>query len=162
MDRTYHCSKPQPTTELNAYAINTNTPFLFQLLSSAAIPTKIFLWPKSWLSCVVVVRSKPLIPAARSDSHPKSRLPLSQRYISICQGIAGLRNRKYPTPLNLPTLKTYNGTTDPDSHINTYEWTMRSLKLDERFWCTYFPTTLDGNADTWFKTLRPGIISNFA
>ncbi|KAL7614932.1 hypothetical protein Lser_V15G07570 [Lactuca serriola] len=38
---------------------------------------------------------------------------------------------------------------------------MTSLKLDERFWCTYFPTTLNGSADTWFKTLRPGSIYNF-
>ncbi|KAL7603323.1 hypothetical protein Lser_V15G16837 [Lactuca serriola] len=38
---------------------------------------------------------------------------------------------------------------------------MTLLKLDERFWCTYFPTTLDGNAGTWFKTLRSGTINNF-
>ncbi|KAL7586215.1 hypothetical protein Lser_V15G40952 [Lactuca serriola] len=30
------------------------------------------------------------------------------------------------------------------------------------FWCTYFPTTLDGNGGTWFKTLQLGSISNFA
>ncbi|XP_023771606.1 uncharacterized protein LOC111920247 [Lactuca sativa] len=39
---------------------------------------------------------------------------------------------------------------------------MTSLKVDERFWCTYFPTTLDGNAGTCLKTLGPGIISNFS
>ncbi|KAL7613291.1 hypothetical protein Lser_V15G09109 [Lactuca serriola] len=39
---------------------------------------------------------------------------------------------------------------------------MTSLKLDERLWCTYSPMTLNGNADTWFKTLHPGSISNFA
>ena len=61
----------------------------------------------------------------------------------------------------LPNLKTYNGTTDPDNHIDTYEWTMTLLKLDERFWCKYFPTTLDGNAGTWFKTLCSGSIYNF-
>ncbi|KAL7603871.1 hypothetical protein Lser_V15G20002 [Lactuca serriola] len=38
---------------------------------------------------------------------------------------------------------------------------MTSLKLNERYWCTYFLTTLDGNAGTWFKTLHPGNISNF-
>ncbi|KAL7593465.1 hypothetical protein Lser_V15G35586 [Lactuca serriola] len=37
-----------------------------------------------------------------------------------------------------------------------------SLKLNEKFWCTYFPTTLEGNASMWFKTLQPGSISNFA
>ncbi|XP_052621375.1 uncharacterized protein LOC128127078 [Lactuca sativa] len=39
---------------------------------------------------------------------------------------------------------------------------MTSLKLNEKFWCTYFPTTLEGNAGTWFKTLQSGNISNFA
>ncbi|XP_052626823.1 uncharacterized protein LOC128133427 [Lactuca sativa] len=73
-----------------------------------------------------------------------------------------LLDYEIPNTAKLPTLKTYNGTTDPDSHIDTYEWTMTSLKLNEKFWCTYFPTTLDGNADTWFKTLQPGGISNFA
>lgn len=66
-----------------------------------------------------------------------------------------------PNTAKLPNLKTYNGTTDPDIHIDTYEWTMTSLKLDERFRCTYFPTTLDGNAGTWFNTLCPGSIFNF-
>lgn len=62
--------------------------------------------------------------------------------------------------MKLPNLKTYNGTTDPDSHIETYEWMMTSLKLDKHFWCTYFPITLDVNAGTWFKMLRPGNIYN--
>ncbi|KAI3739503.1 hypothetical protein L2E82_29910 [Cichorium intybus] len=38
---------------------------------------------------------------------------------------------------------------------------MQSLKLDERFWCTHFPTTLDGNAGAWFKSLAPSSIRNF-
>ncbi|XP_023744616.1 uncharacterized protein LOC111892806 [Lactuca sativa] len=39
---------------------------------------------------------------------------------------------------------------------------MTSLKLNEKFWCTYFLTTLEGNVGTWFKTLQSGSISNFA
>nr|KAJ0215274.1 hypothetical protein LSAT_V11C300149320 [Lactuca sativa] len=38
-----------------------------------------------------------------------------------------------PNTAKLPHLKTYNGTADPDSHIDTYERTITSLKLDERF-----------------------------
>nr|KAJ0199675.1 hypothetical protein LSAT_V11C600301860 [Lactuca sativa] len=73
-----------------------------------------------------------------------------------------LLDYEIPNTTKLPALKTYNGTTDPDSHIDTYEWTMTSLKLNEKFWCTYFLTTLDGNAGTWFKKLQPGSILNFA
>ena len=35
-------------------------------------------------------------------------------------------------------------------------------QLDERFWFTYFPTTLDGKTGTWFKTVRPGSFYNFS
>lgn len=38
---------------------------------------------------------------------------------------------------------------------------MQSLKLDTRFWCTHFPTTLDGNAGVWFKNLAPNSIQSF-
>nr|KAJ0225988.1 hypothetical protein LSAT_V11C100021420 [Lactuca sativa] len=76
--------------------------------------------------------------------------------------IKELLEYEIPNTVKLPHLKTYYGTTNPDSHTNTYKWTMTSLKLDERFWFTYFHTTLDGNAGTWFKTLLPGSISNFS
>lgn len=66
-----------------------------------------------------------------------------------------------PNIAKLPHLKTYNGTTDLDNHIDMYEWTMTSLKLDKHFWCMYFHTTLDVNACTWLKTLCPGNIYNF-
>lgn len=72
-----------------------------------------------------------------------------------------LLDYEIPNIAKLPHLKTYNETIDPDNHIDTYEWTITSLKLDERFWCTYFPTTLDGNTETWFKTLRPRSIYHF-
>nr|KAJ0192252.1 hypothetical protein LSAT_V11C800435290 [Lactuca sativa] len=67
-----------------------------------------------------------------------------------------------PNTTKLPHLKTNNGTTELDSHIDMYEWTMTSLKLDGQFWSTYFPTTLESNAGTWFKTLSAGSISNFS
>ena len=67
-----------------------------------------------------------------------------------------------PNLSKLPHVPRYDGTTDPDDHIDTYEWMMASLKIDERFQCTYFPVTLTGNAGTWFKTLPQGCIRNFA
>lgn len=39
----------------------------------------------------------------------------------------------------IPNSPKYNGTTDPDNHINNYEWTMKSLNMDRLFTCTYFP-----------------------
>ena len=66
-----------------------------------------------------------------------------------------------PHTTMIPYMPKYDGTTDPDDHIDNYEWTMTSLKMDRRFTCTYFPNTLTGNAGKWFKSLRPDSISNF-
>ena len=73
-----------------------------------------------------------------------------------------LHEYEMPATAKLPHLKVYDGTTCPDSHIDMYKWQMQSLKLDKRFWCTHFPTTLDGNAGLWFKSLAPRSIRNFA
>ena len=73
-----------------------------------------------------------------------------------------LHDYEMPTTAKLPHLKVYDGTTCPDSHIDAYKWQMQSLRLDKRFWCTHFPTTLDGNAGLWFKSLAPRSIRNFA
>lgn len=52
--------------------------------------------------------------------------------------------------LNIPK---YDGTTDLDEHIDTYEWTMTLLRMDKYFVCIYFPVTLSANAGKWFKAL---------
>ena len=66
-----------------------------------------------------------------------------------------LHEYEMPSTTKLPHLKVYDGTTCPDSHIDMYKWKMQSLRLDKRFWCTHFPTTLDDNAGLWFKSLAP-------
>ena len=73
-----------------------------------------------------------------------------------------LHEYEMPATAKLPHLKVYDGTTCPDSHIDMYKWQMQSLRLDKRFWCTHFPTTLDGNAGLWFKSLAPRSIRSFA
>lgn len=60
----------------------------------------------------------------------------------------------------IPNIPNYDGTTDPNEHIDTYEWKMMSLRMDKGFTCTYFPVTLSENAGKWFNALRPGIISS--
>lgn len=60
--------------------------------------------------------------------------------------------------LNIPK---YDDTIDLDEHIDTYEWTMTSLRMDK--WCTYtyFPSILSRNTGKWFEALRPADISSF-
>lgn len=47
----------------------------------------------------------------------------------------------------------YDGITDPDKYINTYEWIVTSLRMDKQLICTYFPVILSRNARKWFKAL---------
>ncbi|KAL7602771.1 hypothetical protein Lser_V15G16809 [Lactuca serriola] len=61
----------------------------------------------------------------------------------------------------IPNIPKYDGKTDPDEHVGTYEWTMTSLWMDKRLTCTNFLVMLSGNASKWFKELRPGSFSNF-
>nr|KAJ0221695.1 hypothetical protein LSAT_V11C200051480 [Lactuca sativa] len=46
--------------------------------------------------------------------------------------VKDLLEYEMPNTTKLPHFKTYDGTTDLDSHIGTYEWTMTSLKQDKR------------------------------
>ncbi|KAL4579414.1 hypothetical protein LXL04_015560 [Taraxacum kok-saghyz] len=39
-------------------------------------------------------------------------------------------------PAMIPNVRKYNRTTDHDNHVDTYEWTMISLCMDEMFTCT--------------------------
>ncbi|CAI9283499.1 unnamed protein product [Lactuca saligna] len=66
-----------------------------------------------------------------------------------------------PHSAMIQNIPKYDGTTDPDEHMDTYEWIMTPFRMDKRFTCTYFPVTLSGNASKWFKTLHPGSISSF-
>nr|KAJ0185445.1 hypothetical protein LSAT_V11C900463730 [Lactuca sativa] len=68
---------------------------------------------------------------------------------------------KIPHSSMIPNIPKYNGMTYPDEHIDTYEWTITSLRMDKRFTGTYFSIMLSGNASKWFKALCPGSISSF-
>ncbi|XP_010686878.1 uncharacterized protein LOC104901032 [Beta vulgaris subsp. vulgaris] len=56
----------------------------------------------------------------------------------------------------------YDGTSDPDDHVTTYGGKMLLYTQVDSIWCKVFPSTLTGITQTWFKSLRPGIISSFS
>ncbi|XP_021754446.1 uncharacterized protein LOC110719775 [Chenopodium quinoa] len=51
--------------------------------------------------------------------------------------------------VKLPVHVTYDGTSDPEDHIASYEGHMYLNPRSEATWCKYFPTTLKGVAQTW-------------
>ncbi|GKV48140.1 hypothetical protein SLEP1_g54971 [Rubroshorea leprosula] len=54
----------------------------------------------------------------------------------------------YPAGFKIPQLETYDGTKDPDDHLNALI-------------CKIFPSTLRGNAQTWYYSLPPRSISSY-
>ena len=52
---------------------------------------------------------------------------------------------KIPHSTMLQNIPKYDRRTDPKEHIDTYEWKMTSLRVDNRFTCTDIPVMQLGN-----------------
>ena len=55
----------------------------------------------------------------------------------------------------------YDGTTDPDEHMDAYTMHMSLYTLDNGVLCRVFPTSLKGEALSWFTKLPPNSIDYF-
>ncbi|XP_010468710.1 PREDICTED: uncharacterized protein LOC104748823 [Camelina sativa] len=71
-----------------------------------------------------------------------------------------------PRNFSLPTMKMYDGTTDPDNHIAQYKKRMFKTAIQkecrEATMCKGFGSTLTGAALQWFINLPNGSINSFA
>ncbi|XP_058777898.1 uncharacterized protein LOC131652136 [Vicia villosa] len=61
-----------------------------------------------------------------------------------------------------PTLDLYDGTTDPDDHIQSIEAVMDYHVVRGSIKCRIFPTTLRKGAMTWYKNLPPNSIHSWS
>lgn len=55
----------------------------------------------------------------------------------------------------------YDGTKDPVDHLKGFQQQMITETNDEKLFCKFFPSSLVGEARTWFRDLKPGSISSF-
>ncbi|KAJ0847567.1 putative retrotransposon gag domain, aspartic peptidase domain superfamily [Helianthus annuus] len=73
---------------------------------------------------------------------------------------------KVPKRFHIPTMKLYDGTTDPEEHIAQYRERMEinpiPEKLKEACLCKGFGSTLTGSALKWLLSLPPYSITSFA
>ena len=60
-----------------------------------------------------------------------------------------------------PTLDRYDGTSDPDEHINAYVAQLSIYTTDTHVYCKVFPASLRGVALSWFTQLPPKSIDSF-
>ena len=71
-----------------------------------------------------------------------------------------------PKRFHIPTMKLYDGTTDPEEHIAQYRERMEINPIPERLkeacLCKGFGSTLTGSALKWLLSLPPYSITSFA
>ncbi|GAU51840.1 hypothetical protein TSUD_416230, partial [Trifolium subterraneum] len=88
-------------------------------------------------------------PGSGDERH---RGPLSRRIMDI------------PLPRGLekpPTLDKYDGTTDPDEHVQSVETALDYRNLRGSIKCKLFPLSLIRGASTWWRNLPPGSIDSW-
>ncbi|GKV27839.1 hypothetical protein SLEP1_g36962 [Rubroshorea leprosula] len=67
----------------------------------------------------------------------------------------------YPVGFRIPQLETYDGTKDPDDHLHAFYSCMQAQNASDALMCKIFPSTLRGNARTWYYSLPPRSISSY-
>ncbi|GKV47960.1 hypothetical protein SLEP1_g54808 [Rubroshorea leprosula] len=67
----------------------------------------------------------------------------------------------YPTGFKIPQLETYDGTKDPDDHLYAFYSCMQAQNASDALMCKIFPSTLRGNARTWYYSLPLKSISSY-
>ncbi|KDP38791.1 hypothetical protein JCGZ_05127 [Jatropha curcas] len=89
------------------------------------------------------VQSTPLTFGLRNDS------PLTLDIMSV----------HFPYKFKMLSVKIYDGTTDPRSHLANFRTVMHIQMIVDALLCRAFPITL---TQQWFQMLRIGTIGNFA
>ncbi|GKV49566.1 hypothetical protein SLEP1_g56308 [Rubroshorea leprosula] len=67
----------------------------------------------------------------------------------------------YPVGFKIPQLETYDGMKDPDDHLHAFYSCMQAQNASDALMCKIFPSTLRGNARTWYYSLPPRSISSY-
>ena len=72
-----------------------------------------------------------------------------------------ITNTPFPPGFKVPHLSTYDGTTNPMSHISTFNVMMRASNVNSEIRCMLFPKTLTGPAKSWFDKFQRHSITSW-
>ncbi|XP_022159109.1 uncharacterized protein LOC111025548 [Momordica charantia] len=72
-----------------------------------------------------------------------------------------IMREKVPPKFKLPTVKPFDGMTEPVDHLDAYREWMDIYGVSDAIRCRVFSTTLNGSARIWFRQLKRGSISSF-
>ncbi|GKV14217.1 hypothetical protein SLEP1_g25120 [Rubroshorea leprosula] len=98
--------------------------------------------------------SQPLGRAPQQNPEPVQHPPA----LSESQGQSHIAPAQPPLP---DDLETYDGTKDPDDHLHAFYSCMQAQNASDALMCKIFPSTLRGNARTWYYSLPPKLISSY-
>ncbi|XP_010251356.1 PREDICTED: uncharacterized protein LOC104593299 [Nelumbo nucifera] len=62
----------------------------------------------------------------------------------------------------MPPLDKYDGSFDPNDHVDSFQSQMHLVGVDESCMCVAFSTTFKGVVRTWYRNLTPGSIKSWA
>ena len=72
-----------------------------------------------------------------------------------------IMNERISRKFKLPTIKSYDGTGDPNTHVWTFLNALLLQPVTDAIKCRAFPQTLTGMAQHWYCRLPPNSISSF-
>ena len=67
----------------------------------------------------------------------------------------------YPTRFKMPSVSSYDGSTDADEHLENYQAHMLIQNANEAALCKSFCLTLTKAAQQWYRRLVPGLVGCF-
>ena len=68
---------------------------------------------------------------------------------------------RLPEVFKLPSIKAYEGTSDPQDHLDHFNNLIELHLVLDMAKCRVFAVTLAGGAKKWLKSISPGLIANW-
>ena len=72
-----------------------------------------------------------------------------------------ISNTQFPQGFRIPHVPTFEGKTDPCSHLSTFNTIMRASNVGYELRCMLFPTSLTGPAKSWFEKYKRHSITSW-
>ncbi|GKV28900.1 hypothetical protein SLEP1_g37888 [Rubroshorea leprosula] len=96
-----------------------------------------------------------------SEELLKKNADLERQLRDVQRSIDKLK-KPYQEGFKIPHLETYDGSGDPDEHLNTYQAIMRIQNANNAMMCKVFPATLKSTARRWYHKLPRHSIDSYA